>query len=329
MMDISIPYYEDRSRISNSNIGWFLNKGPAFLHKMLTEPPPEESTTAMERGTMIHEYLLQPEEFQKDYVVWNKSRPSSAQQEKFCQELAFSTEIEPNRAILSAYKEAYSTRAKSDDLMLSEGLKIASTLKDYIDFLRSNDQRKMIGPWDVKMLEKIKQNVNEHKFAKGLLNDPGADHEFHINWEYYLTEDLNGKKVDCKSLLDSLTLNFETKTATIMDIKTTQKLWHFEDSVEMYDYLRQLMYYTHAAQWYLASEKEEDPGDWTFEYYILAIDTTGSYDVRVFGIEPDTVKTKMPIIQQALTDIAWHLDKNKWEHSRGYYEGDGLESLNL
>ena len=27
-MDISIPYYEDNTRISNSNIGWFLKKGP-------------------------------------------------------------------------------------------------------------------------------------------------------------------------------------------------------------------------------------------------------------------------------------------------------------
>ena len=145
-MDISIPYYEDLSRISNSNIGWFLQKGPAYLHMMLTDPPPEEKNPVLERGTMIHEYLLQPEEFQKDYVVWNKSRPSSAQQEKFCQALASSIEIEPNKAILSAYKESYSTKGKSDDLMLSEGLKIASTLKDYIDFLKSNDKRIMIGP---------------------------------------------------------------------------------------------------------------------------------------------------------------------------------------
>lgn len=164
-MDISIPYYEDKTRISNSNIGWFLNKGPAFLHKMLTEDVPEEKSQALERGTMIHEYILQPEEFQKDYVVWNKSRPTSAQQEKFCQALASSLEIEPNRAILDAYKQAYSTAGKSEDKMLSEGLKIASTLKDYIDFLKANDGRIMIGPWDVKMLEKIKQNIQSHKLA--------------------------------------------------------------------------------------------------------------------------------------------------------------------
>jgi len=49
MMDISIPYYEDRTRISNSNIGWFLNKGPAFLHKMLTEDVPEEKNPVLRK----------------------------------------------------------------------------------------------------------------------------------------------------------------------------------------------------------------------------------------------------------------------------------------
>ena len=34
-MDISIPYYEDLTRISNSNIGWFLKKGPKYLKEML------------------------------------------------------------------------------------------------------------------------------------------------------------------------------------------------------------------------------------------------------------------------------------------------------
>ena len=67
MMDLSIPYYEDLTRLSNSNIGWFLNKGPAYLHKMLSGQGEEEKSVALTKGTMIHEYLLQPEEFQKDY----------------------------------------------------------------------------------------------------------------------------------------------------------------------------------------------------------------------------------------------------------------------
>lgn len=355
-MDISIPYYEDRTRISNSNIGWFLQKGPAYLHKMLTDPPPEEKNSVLERGTMIHEYLLQPEEFQKDYVVWNKSRPFSVQQEKFCQALASSLEIEPNRAILSAYKEAYSTAGKSEDKMLSEGLKIASTLKDYIDFLKENDGRIMITPSEAHMLEKIKQNVQSHKLASKLIWPIGCIqydykpyavgtaintkdvvfHEFHINWEWEMLLEHSGDpnppellKVACKSLLDSLTLDFKYKKVTIMDLKTTAKLWHFEESIEMYDYCRQLCYYKMAVDWYLREELGEDPNDWHHEWYIIGIDTTGSNEIRVFNIEKCMVDSRLTTVTLALCEIAWHQEHNLWEHSREYYEGDGSESLNL
>ena len=352
-MDISVPYYEDLTRISNSNIGWFLNKGPAFLHKMLTDPPPEEKNPVLERGTMIHEYLLQPEEFQKDYVVWNKSRPFSAQQEKFCQALASSLEIEPNRAILDAYKQAYSTAGKSEDKMLSEGLKIASTLKDYIDFLKENDGRIMITPSEYRMLEKIKQNVRSHKLAWNLLWPLGEDpkvpmvltddgpkeivkayHEFHINWEagYGIIDETEYNPVKCKSLLDSLTLDFKNKKVTIMDLKTTAKLWHFEESINVYDYCRQLCYYTRAVEWYMENElhiSSQEQLDWTFEYYIIGIDTTGSNEIRVFKINEENVESRDNIICDAMNKIAWHQQNNLWEHSREYYEGDGSESLNL
>lgn len=299
---------------------------------MLTEDVPEEKSTALERGTMIHEYILQPEEFQKHYVVWNKSRPSSTQQEKFCQALVSSLEIEPNRAILSAYKEAYSTAGKSEDKMLSEGLKIASTLKDYIDFLKANDGRIMINPWDVQMLEKIKKHINSHKIASKIINnDYGSTnyenwHEFHINWTYYI-EMATG--IECKSLLDGLSLDFKKKKAIIYDLKTTQKLWHFEDSINQYDYLRQLAYYKMAVMWYLNSECKENSDKWEFEYYIIGIDTTGSYEIRVFKIDEFMIQSRNNTIHDALRAIFWHQFTGKWEHSREYYEGDGSETLDL
>ena len=345
MMDISIPYYSDLSRISNSNIGWFLNKGPAYLHKMLTDPPPEEKNSTLERGTMIHEYLLQPEEFQKDYVVWDKSRPSSAQQEKFCRELANSLEIEPNKALLSAYRASYSTTNKAEEKMLSEASKIASELKEYIDFLKSGDSRKMIGHWDVKMLETIKQNIESHKLAKSIIwpidvmkkycgdgwNDVMENashyHEFHINWEYYIKM---AAGVKCKSLLDGLTLNFENKTAIIYDLKTTQKLWHFEESIHQYDYLRQLCFYYQAVVWYLQYELGvKDWNDWTFKFYIIGIDTTGSNEIRVFEIDKNDVYSRKDTILNAMQDIWWHQTTDQWDHTRAYYEGDGSEQLNL
>ena len=110
--------------------------------------------------------------------------------------------------------------------------------------------------------------------------------------------------------------------------------------MEMYDYERQLSYYTMAVKWYLENECGIDGEDiayhWKFSHYIIGIDTTGSYEIRVFKVELKMHESKKlnlvsttAKIEEALFDIAWHQANNKWEHSREYYEGDGSESLNL
>lgn len=331
-MDISIPYYEDFTRISNSNIGWFLNKGPAYLHKKLSGQLEDETSQSMTKGTMIHEYLLQPEEFQKDYVVWDKSRPSSTNEEKFCQELADSLEIEPNKSLLSAYKAAYSTSGKSDDKILSEAIKKASTLKEYIEFLKSRDQREMITPYSANQLMKIKENISNHKAACKLLlpaDNKNVFHEFHINWEY-ISSKYNDIEFTCpcKSLLDSVSFDYDNKKVILMDLKTTSHLHNFEDAVNTYDYTRQLYFYTKALKWYITNELHEDGDTWNFIWYIIAIDSFTS-DVRVFTFSYKQIYRNAEKVRNALRDIVWHMENGLWEHSRAYYEGTGVETLNL
>lgn len=336
MMDLSVPYYEDVTRLSNSNIGWFLNKGPAFLHKMLSGQGEEEKSAALTRGTMIHEYLLQPEEFQKDYVVWNKSRPASVQEEMFCQALADSIEIEPNKALLSAYKAAYSTSGKSEEKVLSEASKKASALKDYIDFKKSGDKREMISTYQSIQLATIATNISRHKAACKLLKPADNEkvfHEFHINWEYISYKDNNDIDFTCpcKSLLDSVTFDFDKKQIQLMDLKTTSHLNNFADAVNTYDYTRQLYYYTLALTWYIKNELKENPDDWKYSWYIIAIDSFTS-DIRVFEFDEIQIyyeKDNIDRVFCAIRDIVWHMKNNLWEHSRAYYEGTGVETLNL
>lgn len=332
-MDTSIPYYEDFTRISNSNIGWFLNKGPAYLHKKLSGQLEDETSQSMTKGTMIHEYLLQPEEFQKDYVVWDKSRPSSVNEEKFCRALADSLEIEPNKSLLSAYKAAYSTSGKSDDKILSEATKKASTLKEYIEFLKSGDQREMITPYSVTQLMKIKENISNHKAACKLLlpaDNKNVFHEFHINWEY-ISSKYNDIEFTCpcKSLLDSVSFDYDNKKVILMDLKTTSHLHNFADAVNTYDYTRQLYFYTKALKWYITNELHENGETWRFEWYIIAIDSLTS-DIRVFTFSYKQVYGEnVEKVRNAIRDIVWHKDNDLWEHSRAYYEGNGIENLNL
>lgn len=336
--EYDIPYYEDNTRISNSAIGWFLNKGPAYFRNMLDGKEKGLDLPQLRKGTMIHEFLLQPDQFWNDYVLFDGEKPKSAQAQKFCENLINTVEIELNKQLSEAYRKSYSIVGKSEDKILSEALKISVEYKDYIEAIKS--KKILISQYDLDQLMKIQHNVGEHKLARQLIRRSGEHgnihvyHEFQINWDYWIIDELNNEAytpVACKSLLDSCTFNFDTRTCTIMDIKTTAKLWHFEDSMKEFDYCRQLCFYQEAVYWYLTNVLgiTDEFDKWRFEFYIIAIDTTGSNEIRVFRLDSSQVCSRNDVINDTMTEIAWHMDKNLWEHGYEYYAGDGSETLNL
>lgn len=337
--EYDIPYYEDNTRISNSAIGWFLNKGPAYFRNMLDGKEKGLDLPQLRKGTMIHEFLLQPDQFWNDYVLFDGDKPKSAQAQKFCENLINTVEIELNKQLSEAYRKSYSIVGKSEDKILSEALKISVEYKDYIEAIKS--KKILISQYDLDQLMKIQHNVEEHKLANQLLQKSGdyknvhIYHEFQINWDYWIVDELNHgayTSIACKSLLDSCTFNFDTRTCTIMDIKTTAKLWHFEDSMKEFDYCRQLCFYQEAVYWYLTNVLELSNGEidkWRFEFYIIAIDTTGSNEIRVFRLFTPQVTSRGVTIHDFMKVYLWHLGTGNWDHSYDYYTGDGSETLNL
>lgn len=337
--EYEIPYYEDNTRISNSAIGWFLNKGPAYFSRMLDGKEKGLDLPQLRKGTMIHEFLLQQEQFWDDYMLFVGEKPKSAQAQKFCENLINTVEIELNKQLSEAYRKSYSIVGKSEDKILTEALKISVEYKDYIEALKSN--KILISQYDLDQLMKIQHNVGEHKLARQLIRRAGDHgsihvyHEFQINWDYLVEDELNHgalTPVACKSLLDSCTFNFDTKTCTIMDIKTTAKLWHFEDSMKEFDYCRQLCFYQEAVYWYLDNKLELSSSEiskWKFEFYIIAIDTTGSNEIRVFKLTTQQVTSRGVAIHDFMSEYLWHLGTGNWDHSYDYYNGDGSETLDL
>lgn len=337
--EYDIPYYEDNTRISNSAIGWFLNKGPAYFRNMMDGKEKGLDLPQLRKGTMIHEFLLQPDQFWNDYVLFDGDKPKSAQAQKFCENLINTVEIELNKQLSEAYRKSYSIVGKSEDKILSEALKISVEYKDYIEAIKS--KKILISQYDLDQLMKIQHNVGEHKLARQLIRRAGeygsihVYHEFQINWDYLVEDELNHEAltpIACKSLLDSCTFNFDTKTCIIMDIKTTAKLWHFEDSMKEFDYCRQLSFYQEAVYWYLNNELElssDEINEWRFESYIIAIDTTGSNEIRVFKLATPQITSRGVTIYDFMRIYLWHLRTGNWDHSYDYYTGDGSETLNL
>lgn len=172
-MDISIPYYEDNSRVSNSAIGWFIKRGPRYFRDMLDGKEEGMNFSFLEKGTMIHEYLLQPDEFWKDYIILDFATPKVKQQKDLLDEYHRLMQVNPlesqDKLKLSAYKKAYSNK-KSDEKCIEEAEGLIMIYQDYLEYLsKKDDNKKIISFADLQMLKKIKENIQNHKKANELL----------------------------------------------------------------------------------------------------------------------------------------------------------------
>lgn len=327
-MNITIPYYEDMNRISNSNIGWFIKKGPKYLKEMLNNEREGLKLPQLEKGTMIHEYILQPEEFWKDYIILDFEVPKVKQQKDFCEAYVSSLELLEDDKKLQAYRSSY-TNTKSSQIALKEASELCEKYKNYIEYLKQHDTKKVISFADLNLLKNIKKNLEEHKKANELLyNFPNTfevHNEFHINWEY--PRAFEDKELSCKSLLDRVMIDHENKKIILIDLKTTADVYNFQHSVEEFDYYRQLAYYWTAIAWYFKNELFIDIDEYEGETYIIAIQSYDNNEIRVFKIDEAELSNRLKTIDDAIKRIAWHKNNNLWEHTKEYYEGNGEEIL--
>lgn len=332
-MEIKIPYYEDRSRISNSSLGWFINYGPTYFRLMLDGTIKTEETSAMTIGSIIHMWLLQNDKFWDEYRLYQPDeRRMSPNAKAFCEALVNTTELEHNKAIINAYRSAYSTKDLSDEKVLEKGLELATELSNYILDLRSTDTRNKIGEYQLQLCKDIESNVRNHKLANELLFATSTEsfhtfNEFHINWDF--PKEYYDQKVECKSLIDRWTIDYEKKVITLIDLKTTVNAYDFHNSVEKYQYYRQLAFYWCAIFWYMRNEMHIDVlnDEWEFKTYIVATQTNNGNTVRVFEMSANIIDNYSTIIANVIKDIAWHLKNNLWDHTVDYYEGNGSEQL--
>lgn len=326
-MKIEIPYYEDNTRISNSAIGWFLKKGPRYYRDMLDGKEEGLKLPQLEKGTMIHEYILQPEDFWNDYMILEYDTPKVKQQKDFCDwytTLKATNPLEDNdKILLDAYNNAYSNKL-SNEAKLAIAKDFELKYSEYIKSRSLEQTKKVMSFADLNMLKNIKKNIDEHKKANELLtNDPGCEchNEFHINWE-------DPKyKLPCKSLLDRVKIDHVNKKIIVIDLKTTADVYNFKHSVETYNYYRQIAFYLLAITWYM-NDQEIDISDYDCEAYIIAIQTNSNNEVRVFNmLNENELMNSKDIIFDTLSELSYHYQSNNWDHTRNYYENDGTEEL--
>lgn len=325
MQKIDIPYYDDHTRVSNSNIGVFIKSGIRAFKKMFDGQDEKTVKKYYETGTMVHMFILQPEEFWDNYIILDFDMPKSEQQKKFAKDLINSLEFEEDKRIINAYKANY-VSSENDEKILAKGKDLALKLKDYIEFLKAeNNNKKVISYADYNMLTTIKENIKSHKKANDLIyNLPSTTesyNEFHINWVY--PKKYEDFELLCKSLVDRLLIDHEKKIITLVDLKTSFDISNFSGHIKKLDYTRQLAYYWIAIHWYFLNVLEIDPEEYQKETYIIALQTTKDFNVSVVKFTDKQLEKDIDKINFVISELCWHFKNNAFEHDREYYEGDG------
>jgi hypothetical protein len=301
-----MDYYQS-NKISNSSLSYInpiQGGSPRKFKDYIDGNLKQDSTPSLYAGTTIHQYFLEPETF----MVSDVDRPSDTIVriiDKVYQITRgeLDTDINSHHEFIfgSAKEFGYGQSWKPETLIK----KIIDQGKDYYDFLHRADGKICIDQKMAGMLSNIKESVNNHALVKDLLFETPGVNEEDVYW---------GPDEAYKSKIDRYTSN------ALIDLKTTSKaLSFFRDSFNYYHYDRQLAFYKDALEWI---------GKPVQKCFIIAIETTGYNQVRVFEIGEKLIDEGRQKYLGLLERIKYHQETQQWVEPRDVYENKGLTIFN-
>jgi len=326
--------YYANPRVSSSSLKWF-EESPRYFKAKLDKEIEEESKSYFEIGKKVHMRLLEPEEYSKNYIYLDVKLPKSDNQKKFCDTyLSYKFKGTKDSKLIDAYKANYTTSGMSDDKILEAANKIYKDLTSYLTYLKKRIECKdVLTHSDHTYIEDAYKLVQEHCAAKQLLylteEDKLHNVEEHNEFVIFFEWNIEDTKIPCKAMIDRFVVDYDNKIVKLIDVKTTGKINSFQDSFESFKYYRQLAFYWLALGNYFKHEKGINIFDdeWKHESYIVAIGKGEFTSVKVFKPNESWLNTGYDELYLMMPQIAWHFDTNQWEHSREYYENQGIEKL--
>jgi hypothetical protein len=291
LLDISDKeYFGDKYKnyISNSRLNLLkYNDSPDKFFEGLQENM--QYSDSLLFGSAIHELVLQPESF---YLVPNVNRPTAKAG-------LMADELYRPDGVIPTYKSIKAASEKLDYYKASMNSDKAKTLigkceeywktrsefekqdnlpnKEFI-FLSEKERTKIDSC--LKALKNSKEII-ELLNPKGTIQDPLVKNENAILMDVLVETPNDSFILKLKSKLDNFTIDFDTSTIIVNDLKTTGKyITEFNQAIERFSYYREMAMYSWLLKLYV--QKTYNWKETKIKSNFLVVETIPEYYTKVF-----------------------------------------------
>lgn len=308
-------FYKNKFYFSYSSINKLLFSPRMFYSHYILNQRPESVDAHLVEGRVLHCLLLEPENFDEQFIVIGTKVPSGNSKTIIDTIFKYHLTLGNNTLSLNDYNDEILTQLETinlhqalktdqqrlDKILTTENISYFEFLKDSLD-KTVIDQETLNGCKE--RLEVLKQNTDVRSLLQ--LNKIEEDEHIVVCNELQLAVDVEGLPFGFKGFIDNVVIDHDSKTVFINDLKTLGKsIQDFPDSVEYYRYWIQAIIYMR-----MVKEKFSKLQGYDFKITFIVIDKYNQ--VYPYQVSEETQAEWEKKFEDVVHRVKWHYEHKEY-----------------
>lgn len=198
----------------------------------------------------------------------------------------------------------------------------------YLKFLLSTRDKIILTAEEKKKVDGAVTSLYMHPKVSALLGLGNNDFdqivgetfsEVPIYWSESVTDPITGKNttINCKALLDKVTINHDLRTITILDLKSTRhSIYLYQEAFEEYHTYRQLAKYNRAIKyWFNTMFPDRNFNEYSITSYVVPVETFGNYLTGIYHVSDLWLFKGRDEAKRLWQRLAWHIINKEFRYS--------------
>jgi hypothetical protein len=323
-------FYASKFYYSYSSLNKLIWNPQVFYQMYVLGLKEERLDTHLVQGKLIHLLLLEPEKFEKEFMVSPATLPSGNLRIVIDRVYRHHAELSRNGdprekleefvgAVLDVMKDMnYHQSLKTDQQRLDKIF--TAEAANYWSFLKTKGSKTLIDEETYKFCSSAVEIVKTNKAICSLIgcNISEFDNIEVIN-EQMLQMDIPDKIFGLKGIIDNIVIDHDKKIIYVNDIKTTSKdLKDFPESVEYYSYWLQCVVYMIMISGLYPKLIEENK--YQVKFHFVVIDR--AFQTYSFPVTETTLNKWLDRFKTVLETAEWHYVNRSYDLPYEFAKGN-------